>query len=55
LRREWTTLHATAHGPIDTPARRVARRVLSLLGATIVTKDKDYLGIIAEYRYGRDR
>ena len=52
LRREWQTLHATATGLTDTRERRVARRVLSLLGATMTTMDKDYLAIITEYRYG---
>jgi hypothetical protein len=33
----------------------MARRVLGLLGATITTKDKDYLKIIGEYRLPRGR
>lgn len=52
LRREWRTLSGTATGPTDTSERRLARRVLSLLGSTAATTDKDYLRIIAEYRYG---
>jgi len=55
LRREWRNLSTTARGPVDSPERRVARRVLSLLASTITTTDKDYLKIISEYRYGRGR
>jgi poly(3-hydroxybutyrate) depolymerase len=52
LDRQWRRLSATATGPADSPERRIARRVLSLLGSTITTKDEDYLEIITRYRYG---
>lgn len=55
LRRQWRDLSEAAKAPEDTAERRLARRVIGLLGATVTTKDSDYLKIIGQYRMGRGR
>ena len=53
LRQRWRTLSEQAKQRDDSVQRRVARRVLGSLGASAITKDPDYLKIIAQYRLGR--
>jgi poly(3-hydroxybutyrate) depolymerase len=53
LARRWKSLHDAATQPDDSVDRRLARRVLSGLSASVNTKDADYLKIIAQYRLGR--
>jgi len=53
LRRQWKELSEQANKPDDSSDRRLARRVLGLLGSTVTTKDADYLKIISEYRPAR--
>jgi predicted esterase len=53
LVRRWKSLSDAAKKPDDTPDRRVARRVLSGLSASVKTTDADYLRIISEYRMVR--
>jgi poly(3-hydroxybutyrate) depolymerase len=53
LRQRWKTLSDQAKQKDDSAQRRLARRVLGSLGASAITKDPDYLKIIAQYRIGR--
>jgi poly(3-hydroxybutyrate) depolymerase len=53
LRRRWKDLSDTAHSQDDSPARRLARRVLAGLSASVTTSDPDYLRIINQYRVAR--
>jgi predicted esterase len=53
LRRKWKALSDTATKPDDSSDRRVARRVLGGLSASVHTTDPDYLKIIAEFRMVR--
>jgi poly(3-hydroxybutyrate) depolymerase len=53
LRQRWKGLSEQAKQPDDSVQRRVARRVLGSLSAGAITKDPDYLNIIAQYRLGR--
>ena len=53
LRRRWKSLSDAAKNGEDSAERRLARRVLGGLSASVNTKDTDYLAIIAEYRMGR--
>jgi poly(3-hydroxybutyrate) depolymerase len=53
LRRRWKDLSDTAHSQDDSPARRLARRVLAGLSASVTTTDPDYLRIINQYRVAR--
>lgn len=53
LRQRWKTLSEQAKQKEDSAQRRLARRVLGSLSASAVTKDPDYLKIIAQYRLGR--
>jgi hypothetical protein len=55
LGAEWKRLSAAATAAEDSNERRLARRVLSLLGSTAATQDADYQKIIAQYRFGRTR
>jgi poly(3-hydroxybutyrate) depolymerase len=55
LRRRWKTLAETAKQADDSAERRLARRVLGSLSASVNTTDADYLEIIAEYRVRRGR
>lgn len=53
LRRRWQRLSADAKKSEDSPDRRLARRVLTNLTASLKSTDQDYLKIVAEYRLGR--
>ena len=53
LRQRWKDLAERARKPDDSPDRRLARRVLSNLSATVLSTDADYLKIVAQYRTGR--
>jgi len=53
LRQRWKALSEQAKQPNDSVQRRIARRVLGSLSASAITKDPDYLKIIAQYRLGR--
>jgi len=53
LRQRWKDLSAQSKQASDSPQRRLARRVLGALSAGAVTKDPDYLKIIAQYRGAR--
>lgn len=53
LRQRWKELSEKAATPGDSAERRLSRRVLGNLSATVTTKDVDYLKIIAAYRTGR--
>jgi poly(3-hydroxybutyrate) depolymerase len=53
LRRRWKDLSDAAHAADDSPARRLARRVLAGLSAGVTTTDQDYLRIINQYRPAR--
>src|SRR5262245_21371386 len=53
LRRRWQRLSEDAKKLEDSPERRLARRVLANLRASLKTTHADYLEIVAEYRLGR--
>lgn len=53
LRREWKALSDDATSEVASPTRQLARRVIGLLGATITTRDADYLAVIRQYRLPR--
>jgi len=53
LRRKWKDLSDAAKKPDDSTERRLARRVLGGLSASITTRDRDYLKIIDEFRMVR--
>ena len=53
LRQQWKDLADRAKKPADSADRRLARRVLSSLSASVTTTDPEYLKIIAAYRTGR--
>ena len=53
LRRRWKNLSEQAKAPEDSLDRRLARRVLSSLSASVTTNDADYLSIVREFRMGR--
>jgi hypothetical protein len=53
LRQRWKRLSEQGREPKDSSERRMSRRVLSLLAATITTTDPDYRAIIDEYRPAR--
>jgi hypothetical protein len=53
LRRRWKNLSDQAKAPEDSLDRRLARRVLSSLGASVTSNDADYLSIVREFRMGR--
>ena len=53
LARRWKNLSESGKKADDSAERRLARRVLGGLSASVNTKDTDYLAIIAEYRMGR--
>ena len=53
LRSRWKDLAERAAKPEDSADRRLARRVLGGLSASVTTTDPDYLKIIGEYRRGR--
>jgi poly(3-hydroxybutyrate) depolymerase len=53
LRQRWKGLSEQATQKDDSVQRRMARRVLGSLSAGAITKDPDYLNIIAQYRLGR--
>jgi predicted esterase len=53
LARRWKSLSDAAGRPDDSRERRLARRVLSGLSASLRSKDPDYLKIVAQYRRGR--
>jgi predicted esterase len=55
LRQQWRLLAEKAKMPEDTAERRLARRVLANLSASVNSTDRDYLSIISEYRTGRGR
>ena len=55
LRRRWKDLAEKAAKLEDSVERRLARRVLGGLSASVTTTDPDYLAIIGEYRTGRGR
>jgi hypothetical protein len=55
LGKEWKRLSEAATDAEDSHERRLARRVLALLGSTAATRDSDYQKIIAQYRFGRTR
>ncbi len=55
LRSRWKDLAARAATPEDSADRRLARRVLGGLSASVTTTDPDYLKIIGKYRMGRGR
>ena len=55
LAHRWKSLSDAAKAADDTPDRRIARRVLGGLSASVKTTDEEYLKIIAEYRLGRGR
>lgn len=53
LRRRWKGLADQAKAPQDSLDRRLARRVLSSLSASVMSTDADYLAIVREFRMGR--
>jgi predicted esterase len=53
LRRKWKELSDAAKKADDSADRRLARRVLGGLGASVTTTDAEYLKIIADYRTAR--
>jgi hypothetical protein len=53
LRRRWKSLSDQSKAPDDSVDRRLARRVLSSLSASVTSNDADYLSIIREFRMGR--
>jgi dienelactone hydrolase len=53
LRRHWKDLSQKAQTPNDSPERRLARRILGTLAASIRTDDPEYQKIIAQYRLTR--
>src|SRR5262245_27926183 len=53
LRRRWQHLSEEAKTPEDSAERRLARRILANLTASLKSSDPDYLKIVAEYRTGR--
>jgi poly(3-hydroxybutyrate) depolymerase len=53
LRQRWKDLSEKSKKPEDSPERRLARRVLGNLSATVISTDAEYLKIIAAYRTGR--
>jgi poly(3-hydroxybutyrate) depolymerase len=55
LRQIWSDLSEKAKKPEDSAERRLARRVLANLSASVTSTDPDYLEIIAEYRTRRGR
>jgi pimeloyl-ACP methyl ester carboxylesterase len=55
LRSRWKDLSERAGKPEDSADRRLARRVLGALSASITTTDPAYLKIIGEYRIRRGR
>ena len=55
LRQRWKELSEKSKKPEDSSERRLARRVLGTLSATVASTDPDYLKIISEYRTGRGR
>jgi hypothetical protein len=55
LRRHWQELSQAGRAADDTPARRLARRVLGALSSGVTTTDADYLRIINEFRPSRGR
>ena len=55
LRNRWKDLADRAAKPEDSADRRLARRVLGGLSASVITTDRDYLAIIGQYRMGRGR
>jgi len=55
LRAHWKDLHERAIKTADSADRRLARRVLSNLGASITTTDPDYLKVIETYRWNGAR
>jgi dienelactone hydrolase len=55
LRQRWRELSEAAKEPEDTTGRRLARRVLANLSASVTSTDPEYLRIISEYRSGRRR
>ena len=55
LRQRWRELSEAAKAPEESTERRLARRVLANLSASVSSTDPEYLGIIGEYRTGRRR
>jgi hypothetical protein len=55
LRQRWRELSEAAKKPEDSTGRRLARRVLANLSASVSSTDPEYLRIISEYRTGRRR
>ena len=52
LRGRWKELAARAAAPEDTADRRLSRRLLAGLSASVTTTDPEYLAIIAQYPDG---
>jgi poly(3-hydroxybutyrate) depolymerase len=50
LKERWKTLAAQANKASDTPERRMARRLLAALGASVTSGDSDYLKVVGQYR-----
>ena len=50
LERQWKVLSERARQSRDSSERRVARRVLAGLNASLTSKDADYLKIVSQYR-----
>jgi poly(3-hydroxybutyrate) depolymerase len=55
LRQRWRELSEAAKKPDDSAGRRLARRVLANLSASMSSTDPEYLRIVNEYRTGRRR
>ncbi len=55
LRQRWWELSEGAKKSEDSAERRLARRVLANLSASVTSTDREYLTIISEYRTGRRR
>ena len=55
LRQRWRELSEAAKKSEDSAERRLARRVLANLSASVTSTDREYLTIISEYRTGRRR
>jgi hypothetical protein len=55
LRQRWKELAERSKKPEDSAERRLARRVLANLSASVTSTDPEYLKIISEYRTGRGR
>jgi len=51
LNATWGDLSKKANAATDSSDRRVARRVLSGLGASVLPQDPEYLAIVAKYRW----